>query len=359
MWESRVPIPTYLMVVGVAPMEVLDQGVGACGSAPASPRADGCVEVTAWAFPPDTAFAREVFGRSGEMLDVFAEMFGPYPFEKLANVQAATRFGGMENASAIFYSEAAIAQRRDIEDTVAHEIVHQWFGNAVTPADWPHLWLSEGFATYFAAVFRERTEGADAFQLRLERMRERVLTSGVVDRPVVDTDAANLMDLLNANSYQKGALVLHMLRWVVGDRTFFSQVRHYYQRHAGGNATTANLQAAFDEAGVELLDWFFRQWLHSPGYPVYRTAWSWDERTRRANVTIRQEQSDAWPTFRMPIEIEFGLEGGVHRVTHWVDGREWAGEIALPSRPTRMTLDPDGWLLMRQVDPQPGPVVEP
>ncbi len=346
-WGTRVPIPTYLMVVGIANLEVLDQGVAACGAAPASPRSDGCIEVTSWAFPPDTAFAREIFGRSGQMVDAFTDLFGPYLFEKLANVQASTRFGGMENASAIFYSEEAIAEGRDIEDTVAHEIAHQWFGDAVTPADWPHLWLSEGFATYFAAVFRERIEGPEAFQTRMARSRERYLTSDVVDRPVVDSTASNLLDLLNANSYDKGALVLHMLRWVVGDRTFFNQIRSYYQRHTGGNVVTADLQAAFDEVRGELLDWFFQQWLHSPGYPTYRVEWSWDERSQRARVSIVQDQPEDWPTFQMPVELEFQLAGGVHRVTEWVDGREWSVSVTLPSRPTRLRLDPDGWLLMR------------
>ncbi len=345
-WATAVPIPTYLMVIGVADMVVLDGGTAACGLAPASPRDDGCVEVTAWAFPPDTAHARQVFRRSAEMLDLYARTFGPYPFEKLANVQASTRFGGMENASAIFYSEQAIAQGRDIEGTVAHEIVHQWFGNSVTPADWPHLWLSEGFASYFGPWFWEVTEGSAAFERRLQGVRDRYMASEEVhDRPIVDEDADNLMDLLNRNSYQKGALVLHMLRWVMGDAAFYQGVRRYAQRHAGGTAVTSDLRVALEASHGEPLDWFFDQWLHRPGYPVYRVEWRWEPGTRQAVVTIRQEQGAEWPTFRMPIEIEFALEGGVWRDVFLVDGREWTRRITLPSEPRELRLDPDGWIL--------------
>jgi aminopeptidase N len=348
-WGTGVPIPTYLMVIGVADMVVMDGGLGACGRAPASPRPDGCVEVTAWAFPPDTAHARYVFRRSAEMLDLYADVFGPYPYEKLANVQSSTRFGGMENASAIFYSEQAIAQGRDIEGTVAHEIVHQWFGNSITPADWPHLWLSEGFASYFGPYFWEQAESEAEFQRRIAQNRDRYLASDVTHRPVVDRGSENLLDLLNANSYQKGSLVLHMLRWVMGDPAFFRGIRAYYARHAGGNVETRDFEAVMENAYDGSLNWFFEQWLHSPGYPVYRASWSWDPRTRRAHVTIRQEQDEAWPVFRMPMELEFSLEdGGFHREILWVEGREWSATVGLPSPPRELRMDPEGWLLHRE-----------
>ncbi|MEX2531989.1 MAG: M1 family metallopeptidase [Gemmatimonadota bacterium] len=349
-WESEVAIPTYLMVVGAAQLAEMPGGLAACGAAPASPRDDGCIEVTAWAFPPDTAHAREVFGRAAEMVDLYTEVFGPYPYEKLANVQASTRFGGMENASTIFYAESGIAEGRDIEATVAHEIAHQWFGNSVTPADWPHLWLSEGFASYFGPHFWERTEGLRAFRERIDGVRERYLTSDVTERPILDHQAENLLDRLNANSYQKGALVLHMLRWVMGDQAFFRGVRRYYETHRGGNADTDDLRRVMEESHGEGLDWFFEQWVERPGYPVYRLDWAWMASAGEARVTLFQEQDVLWPTFRMPIELEFQMEGGVHRVIQWVDGREFTARVPLPGEPRELRVDPDGWLLMQLVE---------
>jgi aminopeptidase N len=349
-WATSVRIPTYLMVIGVADMVVMDGGEGACGRAPASVRPDGCVPVTAWAFPPDTAHARHVFRRSAQMLDLYSETFGPYPYEKLANVQASTRFGGMENASAIFYSEQAIASGRDIEGTVAHEIVHQWFGNSVTPADWPHLWLSEGFASYFGPWFWEITDGAGEFRRRLDGVRDRYFASTEVhDRPIVDEGAENLMDLLNRNSYQKGALVLHMLRWVMGERAFFQGIRRYYSQHAGGSVVTSDFRLAMEQAYGDSLGWFFDQWLHQPGFPIYRAEWEWDGAARQVVLTIRQEQSGDWPTFRMPIEVEFALDGGVWRDVIMVDGREFTRRLDVRMPPQELRLDPDGWILMQRV----------
>jgi aminopeptidase N len=304
--------------------------------------------VTAWAFPQDTAYARTVFARVPQMVDLYVSLFGPFPFEKLANVQSSTRFGGMENASVIFYSERAIAGRADFEGTVAHEVVHQWFGDSVTPADWPHLWLSEGFADYFGALFWAQTQDDAAFRERIDAMRARYLASTTTDRPVVDDGITNLLQLLNDNSYEKGALVLHMLRGIVGERAFFPAIRQFYSEHAGGHAETADLQRVMEEVSGQSLGWFFDQWLRRPGHPVVRVEWTWSQELSQAQVTLTQVQDALWPTFRMPVDFEFVMEGGVHRVSEWVDGRVWRREIALPARPTELRIDPDGWLILEQ-----------
>ena len=144
-------IPVYGMVIGVTDFAVETAGV-----------VDG-IEVSHWTFPEDSAAGAVAFARSAEILAFYDSLFGPYPYEKLAHVQSATKFGGMENPGAIFYSQEAIGgalsadadEREGLTSLVAHETVHQWFGDAVTEADWNHLWLSEGFAEYFAAVFFE------------------------------------------------------------------------------------------------------------------------------------------------------------------------------------------------------------
>ncbi|MBT7424017.1 MAG: hypothetical protein HN782_07380, partial [Candidatus Marinimicrobia bacterium] len=117
-WKVNVPIPTYNMVVGAADLEIRTVGLAACGNAPASMRQDGCIEVTYWVYPEDIENAKKSFKRADKMVDYFTNLIGPFPYEKLANVQTSTRFGGMENASAIFYSEKGIADGRNIEGTV-------------------------------------------------------------------------------------------------------------------------------------------------------------------------------------------------------------------------------------------------
>ncbi len=166
---------------------------------------------------------------------------------------------------------------------------------------------------------------------------------------MVEENVSNLLQLLNENSYEKGALVLHMLRNVIGERAFFDGVRRYYQRHAGGSVVTADFQRAMEEVYGQSLEWFFQQWVRRPGYPVLRVEWTWDEERGQASVSVIQEQDPLWPTFRIPMDFEFVMEGGVHRVSDWVDGRQWTQVMPLPSRPSDLRIDPDEWLLFERV----------
>lgn len=345
-WSTEVPTPTYTMVVGAGELVITEVGLAACGLAPASPRADGCVEVTTWLYPSDVATAAPSFRRAAEMVDFFADVIGPFPYEKLAHVQSATRFGGMENSSAIFYSESALARGADIEGTVSHETAHQWFGDSVTEADWSHLWLSEGFATYFGAVFFEYAEGPDALRERMASSAERYLASPDTLRPVVDDGRESLFDLLNRNSYQKGGWVLHMLRDVVGDETFFEGIRLYYERFRDATALTDDLRSVMEEVSGTELGWFFEQWLFQPGYPVLEV-----ERSTAADggleVTVRQLQNGYAPRFRFPLELGLSWSGGARVERVEVTEAEQTFRLDGVSGTVEIEVDPNGKLLHR------------
>ncbi|CAN0599112.1 unnamed protein product, partial [Laminaria digitata] len=171
-------------------------------------------------------------------------------YEKLANVQSKTRYGGMENASNIFYSETSITGTGSNEGLVAHEIAHQWFGNSATEADWQHIWLSEGFATYFTQLYMEHTYGRERFVNGMNKARMSVL--GFYDRmpniPLVNPEITDPNQHLNANSYQKGAWVLHMLRHKVGDNAFWKGIQTYYTNYRNKNATSEQLQKEMEDA---------------------------------------------------------------------------------------------------------------
>jgi aminopeptidase N len=347
-WEEGVPISPYNMVIGASALTVVPVGLAACGQAPASPRADGCVEVTYWVYPEDVERAEPSFRRAAEIVDYFTDLIGPYPFEKLANVQSSTRFGGMENASAIFYSERGIASGRSIEGTVSHEIAHQWFGDAVTEADWHHLWLSEGFAEYFGQQFFEVADGEEAFRGLLEADRQQVLRGGDADRPIYDPAERDLFALLNDNNYQKGAWVLHMLRGILGDDAFFAGIREYYRRYTHSTALTTDFQAVMEEVYGRGLEWFFQQWIYEPGYPVFAVGQEWRPAGSggELTVTVRQTQKAEWPTFRVPTELLVVQDGREQRVPVELTERRTVVRVALPggSAPT-VVLDPDGWVL--------------
>ena len=345
-WDVTVPIPTYNMVFGAGKMDVELLGYAACDQSPASQRQDNCVEVSLWVYPEDKIKAKDSFRRAVNMVDYFTKTIGPFPFEKLANVQSSTRFGGMENASAIFYSEKSIGKGRNIEGTVSHEIAHQWFGDSVTEADWNHLWLSEGFATYFGNLFFEDEDGEKIFQDKMENNRKRIVNSKNTNRPIIDPENKDLFKLLNSNNYPKGGWVLHMLRGYMGDELFFNGIRKYYELYKYKTAMTKDFQSVMENIKGENLDWFFGQWLYNPGFPIisYKEKWNYSEGSDGSlSVKISQIQKNEWPIFIIPTEICWGKE---NCKSIRIDKRMQSYEFDFESKPQKVgTLDPKGWIL--------------
>ncbi|MEJ7758605.1 MAG: M1 family aminopeptidase [Gemmatimonadaceae bacterium] len=345
-WRIDQPIPAYLMVIGAA-----DFAIGVtdrCAPGGAAPPHNGCVPVSYYAFPQDSLNNANIFRRSGQMIAHFANLVAPFPYPQLANVQSATRFGGMENAGAIFYSETALSKNTLAESTVSHEIAHQWFGDAVTPGHWSHLWLSEGFATYFGNQFFERADGLARFRQLTTESWQGYLKSPVTDLAIVDTTAVpknDLVALLNANSYNKGGAVLHMLRGLLGDEVFFSGIRRYYRRFAHGNARTPDLQRALEEESGRDLGWFFQQWVYRPGHPILAVTHSYDAAAREAVVTVNQTQKAAWPTFRFPLELAVSAAGTTSSQRVQVNARSEVFRFKTSGPVTGVQVDPNGWLL--------------
>jgi len=175
-WQSNVPLPTDVMVVGIAQFAV--QNLADIKG----------IKISSWVYPQNKKEGFYDYAQARDILKYYINLFGPYPYKKLANVQSKTRFGGMENASNIFYSEKSVTGKRNQESLIAHEIVHQWFGDSATETDWPHLWLSEGFATYFTNVYLEHKYGKKKLDERLKKQRKKVINfSKYWQKPVVDT----------------------------------------------------------------------------------------------------------------------------------------------------------------------------
>jgi len=232
---------------------------------------------------------------------------------------------------------------------VRHETAHQWFGDAVTPRDWPHLWLSEGFATYFDAVIGAALDGDSVLANHMRDNAESYFKSDVTDRPIIDSaNAGEPMKLLNANSYPKGAWVLHMLRGLIGDRPFFNGLRTYYRTYRDSTATSEDFEHVMEKASGKDLGWFFHQWLYQPGYPQLDVAWQQDGGAGRIILGITQRQKPAWGLFRIPsLTLEFrGPSGRTLRRDFVVTGAETSARFDLPFAPSEVRVDPDGKLLL-------------
>jgi aminopeptidase N len=277
----------------------------------------------------DRDYAPKGFSPAGPALAFFTQTVAPYPYEKLALIVGATRFGGMENSSAIVFANNLFDQRQTqlnapagrsnsisahfgiptrIESVVAHEIAHQWFGDSVTESTWSDLWLSEGFATYFAGLFIEKYDGEEAFREYMREAAQRYLNfEKQRNLPIHDTETTNLMTLLNPNNYEKGAWVLHMLRSELGDEAFFKGIRDYYNAHKEANATTEDLRAALEESSGKNLKEFFARWVYGSGHPRYQVAWSVDP-SNQTELTVTVNQLQEGEPFLDPLPIELTID---------------------------------------------------
>jgi aminopeptidase N len=260
-------------------------------------------------------------------------------------VQSTTIFGGMENAGCIFYFEKSIYSK-SLESLMAHEIAHQWFGDYVTEVDWPHLWLSEGFATYMTNLYLEDRYGEDSLKNLLRKQRSEIIDySKEHATPVVDSSQSHhLMNLLNDNSYQKGAWVLHMLRRKTGDSLFWKAIRLYYKTYAAGNASTADLRKVFEEVSHQNLETFFRQWLYEPGQPELKINWNYNQLHKEVELNITQTQDNL---FKFPLAVRFSDEKNTVTETIEVKEKETQKKIPLNFVPTQTILDPNVDLLFQ------------
>lgn len=294
-WTYRIeqPIPTKVAVVGIA--DFVSREIG---------NVDG-IDIGACVYPQDSIKGLASFEVAPQILRFYDQKIGPYPFAELMNVQSTTRYGGMENAGCIFYDENSLNNDLRSAHLIAHEIAHQWFGNAVTESDWPHLWLSEGFATFLTNLYIREAEGDLAFSAQLAQDRKKVLRFyQQFKRPLVDSLTTDLNALLNPNAYQKGAWVLHMTRLQMGDAPFFEGLQAYYKQFQHQNASTEDfckvmLAQVEGEFKIDLRA-FFDQWLYQPGHP--QIAVKFRENAGQVFFDVEQVQT-AFFTFPLMVSI--------------------------------------------------------
>jgi aminopeptidase N len=331
-WKEDTPLPTKVMVIGVAKF-----AVKTFQDSPSN------IPVSAWVYQQDSAKGFHDYAPAPEILKFFSSYIAPYPYKKLANVQSKTIFGGMENASAIFYFEGSVTGRGGIEDLLAHEIAHQWFGDMATEKSFAHLWLSEGFATYFTDIYWQHKYGNEAFKKRLQKERDEIIDFVKTnDRPVVDS-LSPYMDLLNANSYQKGGWVLHMLRNEVGDSVFHKIVQTYYQQYKGSNADTRDFEAVAEKVAGKNLKWFFDQWLYRPGIPQLHI----EQKIDNDDVKLRITQEGV--KFEFPLEASFvRADGSVLKQIIYVNDQMIEFKIKVPDVRS-VIIDPDTNLLYSEM----------
>ncbi|MFO0892051.1 MAG: M1 family aminopeptidase [Isosphaeraceae bacterium] len=338
-WKMEQPHSTYLITVAVADFVAFHDRVGELP-------VDYYVTRNV-----DEATARRFMGKTPQMIRFFNEKTGqPYPYPKYAQVCLPEFGGGMENTSATSMTDQALldeiqALERDEDGLVAHELAHQWFGDLLTCKDWSHIWLNEGFASYFDPLFAQHDRGEDEFRLRMNQEREGYLANDRrYRRPIVETRYRSPMQMFDGMTYAKGGCVLHMLRAQVGEEKWWKGIQLYVARHKFQVVETDDLRKAMEEASGQDLKWFFDQWLHKAGHPELKARWHYEpaDQTVRLKVEQTQKVDDQTPLFRLPTTIELAEASGTSRtVPVVIDGASQEFVIPAPTKPASVRIDPD------------------
>jgi len=306
------------------------------------------------------AKARRSFGQTPDMIEFFSSKIGvPYPYPKYSQV-AVQNFivGGMENISATTQTDSTLHDEREHLDResqglVAHELAHQWWGDYLTCRTWRHLWLNEGFAQYFDALYNEKVNGRDAFVLNVRSSQQQAIASDArAPRPLVESffNRAPNGDGHN-NVYVRGASVLHMIRSLLGDEGWWKAMHHYCTKHAGQLVDSKDLEDAIEEATGQNLHWLFEQFVYLGGHPKFAVAQSYDAAKKEVVLDVKQTQDTAnmVAVFRWPCTIEVVCGDARARHAVWLDQREQQIRLPAASEPTMVAFD-QGSALLKEID---------
>lgn len=334
-WRNRYPIAQYLISVALSNYERYDTPFTYGGQT---------MPVAHYIYPEVLPLVRANLDLTPRMLSLFTARFGPYPFlgEKYGHAQFGQGNGGMEHQTVSSMEERALTP-----NVIAHELAHQWFGDKITCRDWQNIWLNEGFASYAEAVYAESVGGRVGYQSTMSTFLSRARTAR---GSIYVQDISNFANIFSSSrSYAKGASVLHMLRGVVGDSTFFRILRTYTATPsvAYGTAVTKDFQAVVQQVSGQNLTNFFRQWIYGEGYPTYRATVLGG--VSAGTVAVRLEQRNTIASepasFTMPVQLRVRSAAGDTTVTVLNDRADQTFTLPARGPVTDVVVDPDNWIL--------------
>ncbi|MEM6685570.1 MAG: M1 family metallopeptidase [Bacteroidota bacterium] len=314
-WQHNYPIPTYLIGIAVTDYEVFTQKVEHNGHS---------FDIVNYVYPESKNKATKYTKATVEIMDLFQDMFGEYPYKDEKYGHAEFEYGGgMEHATVSFMGNFS-------RSLIAHELAHQWFGNKVTCDTWNHIWLNEGFATYLTGMVEHHFDGEEDFTNWKRGKVADITTSRAGSVYVYDEKLDNVGRIFSSRlTYNKGAMVIHMLRQKLGDELFFKGIRNYLndEKLAYGYATTGDLQNHLEKVSCQNLGEFFSDWIYGEGYPTYDVAW-YQGTKNELNLRMEQSQSSKKVDFfemKVPFLV-LGTQGEEEYITvdHTINGQEFA-----------------------------------
>lgn len=256
--------------------------------------------------------ATKIFNHTPEMLDFFSDILGyPYPWDKYAQIVCRDYVSGaMENTGAVVFGDFVQKTSRELidannDDIVAHEMFHHWFGDLVTCESWSNLTLNEGFATYSEYLWQEYKYGKEvAERKRIEDLNGYLMTAdrgGTHD--LIHFEYKDKEDMFDGHSYNKGGLIIHMLRNYVGDEAFYASLKKYLTDNAYTDVEAHELRLTFEDVTGKDLNWFFNQWFFDKGHPLLDIVYNIDKENKKViiNVDQTQDPEDNVPVFILPM----------------------------------------------------------
>ena len=361
-WLESVPHSSYLTTLAIGPWEKVHDSYHGKPVDYFVPRGT------------DEATVRRAFGLTPDMIGFYSRASIEYPYEKYDQIAVHDFFfGGQENVSATTLREWELQTdpqaSKDfplVEEIVAHELAQHWFGDYVQGRDWSNIYLNEGFATYFPALYTQYHEGYDAYRLQMRDYQDEALRQDREDylRPIVDRHYTSDIDMLDSITHEKGASVFDMLRYMLDGpeavthpvtyrERFFGGLRHYLQANAAHGADTADLEKALRDATGEELGWFFHEWVYSAGTPAYKVTASYDAAAKQETLRVVQTQQgpDVPTVFRMPVQLAFhGAGGEARQLQVWDEQADQTFSIPLDFAPQWADFDPDGYILKQSLE---------
>ena len=333
-WHNKYPIAQYLISLAITNYKLYTNEFITD---------EDTMLVTHYNYPENLTSSRKSdLDKTVGMLELYTNLYGPYPFleEKYGHAEFGWG-GGMEHQTCASMGSFG-------SSIVAHELAHQWFGDKITCKDWHHIWLNEGFATYSESAYIESVSGFSAYQSSMAREMARAkLATG----SIWVEDISSVGEIFNpARSYAKGAVVLHMLRGVVGTEVFYNIMRAYVADTtvAYNVAVTEDFQRVAEEISGMDLEYFFSEWIYGKNYPKYRVEWNYKSVTNGTydvSVKIKQEANNTPTYFSMPIELYFTTNSGDTTITVFNNEQNEVFNLNLNSKPILLEFDKDNWIL--------------
>ena len=343
-WSQDLPHSTYLVFLAAAPYVVVRDSYKS-------------LPVNYWVFPGDERKALPTYGKTPEMIEFFNRTFGyDYPWQKYDQISVPSG-GGAESTSATAMTQAIMVDEQHAADfpaigIVSHELAHQWWGDLITLRSWAHTWMNESFGTYSDYLYFQHARGDDEAAINRQNKLNAYLREARTRyvRPIVTDRYDAPGDMFDSHTYPKGALVLHMLRNLLGDEPFFAVLRHFLHTYAFDAVDTHDFIRSVKTVTGQNLDWFFDQWLFKPGHPVFDVRSEWDPARKVVRLKVSQVQDFARgiPVFRAPVAVGLVTAGGKTTTTVWVREKDEVFELPADSRPLLVRFD-EGHVLVKEM----------